>query len=243
MPEQKEAPSHHSPPAADRPGPQTPAASAGEPIQAVIWDFGGVISSSPFDAFARFERERGLPVDFLRGVNARNHQDNAWARFERSEIDLAGFDAAFAAETAALGHRVAGAEVIALLSGSIRPAMVQALQRLRPRLKIGLITNNVASPAAQQHGGDARDAVLALFHHVIESAKLGLRKPDPAIYRLMCQALDVPPSACVFLDDLGVNLKPARAMGMATIKVDDPDLALAQLETLVGFALREPLRS
>lgn len=206
-------------------------------IHAVIWDFGGVISSSPFEAFAAYEQAQGLPRDFLRTVNATNHLDNAWARFERSDIDLAAFDAEFAAESAALGHAVNGKDVIALLSGTIRPQMVQALRVLRPRLKIGLITNNVASPGAENADPKGRDAVLPLFHHVIESAKLGLRKPDPQIYRLMCEALDVAPAHCVFLDDLGVNLKPARTLGMHTIKVDDPELALAQLQALVGFAL------
>lgn len=207
-------------------------------IQAVIWDFGGVISSSPFESFRRFEQERGLPTDFLRQVNASNHLDNAWARFERSDIDLATFDAEFAAECAALGQSVRGAEVIGLLGGTIRPAMVEALRRLRPRLKIGLITNNVISPADSGFNPSGRDEVLALFHQVVESAKVGLRKPDPAIYRLMTDALGVAPEQAVFLDDLGVNLKPARALGMQTIKVDDPDLALQQLEALVGFALR-----
>jgi putative hydrolase of the HAD superfamily len=209
-------------------------------IQAVIWDFGGVISSSPFESFSRFERERGLPPDFLRGVNATNHHNNAWARFERNDIDLQGFDQAFADECAALGQVVRGREVIELLGGTIRPAMVDALRRLRPRLKIGLITNNVASPDSAGLNPSGRDAVLALFHAVIESSKVGVRKPDPAIYRMMCEALGVAPRQAVFLDDLGVNLKPARDMGMQTIKVGDPDLALAQLEALVGFALRDP---
>lgn len=210
-------------------------------IHAVIWDFGGVISSSPFEAFAAYEQAHGLPRDFLRTVNATNHLDNAWARFERSAIDLAAFDQAFADESAALGHAVRGRDVIALLSGSIRPQMVQALRVLRDRLKIGLITNNVATPGEENAhltpNPKGRDAVLPLFHHVIESAKLGLRKPDPKIYLLMCEALDVQPQHCVFLDDLGVNLKPARQLGMHTIKVDDPDVALRQLEALVGFAL------
>lgn len=208
-------------------------------IQAVIWDFGGVISSSPFEAFGRYEREHGLPADFLRRINATNHLDNAWARFERSDIDLAGFDQAFADESAALGHVVRGRDVIALLGGSIRPAMVEALRRLRPRLKIGLITNNVLSPGLGGFDPAGRDEILALFHHVIESARTGLRKPDPAIYRLMSDALGVPPGRTAFLDDLGVNLKPARALGMHTIKVDDPDVALQQLAALVGFALRD----
>lgn len=213
---------------------------AGHDIQAVIWDFGGVITSSPFEAFGRFEQARGLPRDFLRGINATNHLDNAWARFERNDIDLAGFDQAFAAESAALGHEVRGREVIALLGGTVRPAMVEALRRLRQRLKIGLITNNVASPEGNTgFESTGRGEIIGLFHHVIESSKAGLRKPDPAIYRMMSDALAVPPERSVFLDDLGVNLKPARAMGMQTIKVDDPDQALQQLEVLVGFALRE----
>lgn len=208
-------------------------------IQAVIWDFGGVISSSPFESFSRFERERGLPPDFLRRVNAANHDDNAWARFERNETDLQGFDQAFADECAALGQAVRGREVIELLGGTIRPAMVEALRRLRPRLKIGLITNNVASPDSVGLNPTGRDAVMALFHQVIESSKVGLRKPDPAIYRMMTEALGVAPERTVFLDDLGVNLKPARLMGMRTIKVEDPDVALRQLEAWVGFPLRD----
>lgn len=209
-------------------------------VTAVIWDFGGVISSSPFESFRRFEIERGLPPDFLRRVNAANHHDNAWARFERNDIDLQAFDQAFADECAALGHTVRGREVIDLLGGTIRPAMVEALRRLRPRLKTGLITNNVASPDSAGMNPSGRDEVLSLFHAVIESSKVGVRKPDPAIYRMMCNALDVEPERAVFLDDLGVNLKPARQMGMHTIKVDDPDIALQQLESLVGFALRGP---
>ena len=208
-------------------------------IQAVIWDFGGVISSSPFESFSRFERERGLPPDFLRRVNAANHDDNAWARFERNETDLQGFDQAFADECAALGQAVRGREVIELLGGTIRPAMVEALRRLRPRLKIGLITNNVASPDSAALNPTGRDEVLTLFHAVIESSKAGVRKPDPAIYQMMCDALGVAPQHAVFLDDLGVNLKPARQMGMHTIKVGDPGLALQQLEALVGFALHD----
>ncbi|MFO1327023.1 MAG: HAD-IA family hydrolase [Rubrivivax sp.] len=213
-------------------------ATAAPDIRAVVWDFGGVISSSPFEAFAAYEAARGLPPGLLRRVNATNPDDNAWARFERSEIDLDAFDAAFRTESAALGHAVPGREVIALLGGTIRPQMVQALRRLRERLKIGLITNNVAAPGATGADAPGRDAVLPLFHHVIESARTGLRKPDPRIYRLMTDTLGVAPAQAAFLDDLGVNLKPARELGMHTIKVGDPDVALAELEALVGFALR-----
>ncbi len=217
-------------------------------IEAVIWDFGGVLTDSPFVAFNRFEAERGLPRDFLRSVNARNPLDNAWARFERSEIGLDAFDAAFRAESAALGHPVAGKDVIALLARQLRPEMVEALKACKARLKVGCITNNVAAgegptmvPGDVEGGAALAEAVagvFALFDHVIESSKAGLRKPDPRIYRLACDALDVVPENAVYLDDLGINLKPARELGMTTIKVTDPAAALAELEAAVGFPLR-----
>ena len=223
-------------------------------IRAVIWDFGGVLTDSPFVAFNRFEAERGLPRDFLRSVNARNHLDNAWARFERNEIDLDGFDAAFREESAALGHPVNGRDVIALLARRLRPQMIAALKACKARLRVGCITNNVAAgegPTMVLGAGDPSDdsgggaalaaevaAVFALFDHVIESSKTGLRKPDLRIYRMACDALGVAPANAVYLDDLGVNLKPARELGMTTIKVVDPDAALAELEAAVGFPVR-----
>ena len=206
-------------------------------VQAVIWDFGGVISSSPFEAFARYEAARGLPKDFLRTVNATNPHDNAWAKLERSEFGLEAFDAAFAHESRALGHEVRGAEVLPLLAGEIRPEMVEALRRIRERMKIGCITNNFKSMSASPMGGLYKGEIMELFHHVIESAKAGVRKPDPRIYRMMTDALQVEPAACVYLDDLGINLKPARDMGMRTIKVGDARPALEQLQDYVGFAL------
>lgn len=208
-------------------------------IEAVIWDFGGVISSSPFEAFARYERERGLPKDFLRTVNATNPHDNAWARLERSEFDHAAFDEAFARESRALGHEVPGRDVLPLLSGQIRPEMVEALRRVSARLKTGCITNNFKSMAISPMGGLYKGEIMALFHHVIESAKTGLRKPDPRIYLMMTDALKVSPSACVYLDDLGINLKPARELGMQTIKVGEPGPALRELEAHLGFALSD----
>ena len=206
-------------------------------IQAVIWDFGGVISSSPFEAFARFEQARGLPKDFLRTVNATNPHENAWARLERSEFDHAAFDEAFARESLALGHEVRGKDVLPLLSGQIRPEMVEALRRVSARLKTGCITNNFKAMAVSPMGGLYKGEIMGLFHHVIESAKAGLRKPDPRIYLMMTDALQVDPSACVYLDDLGINLKPARDLGMRTIKVGDARPAIDALESLVGFAL------
>ena len=203
-------------------------------IRAVIWDFGGVLSTSPFDAFARYEHERGLPRGFLRKLNATNPDTNAWARFERTELDLEGFCAAFEAEARAAGGEVVGRDVLACLAGDLRPRMIDAVRRCHERLRTALITNNVLD-MAPQHGPSMLDHVEDIFHVIIESSKIGIRKPDPRIYELCCEQLGVPPESCVFLDDLGVNLKPARAMGMTTIKVVDPDEALRELSEAVGF--------
>jgi putative hydrolase of the HAD superfamily len=204
------------------------------PVRAVLFDFGGVISTSPFDAFARYEAEHALPHGFLRSVNATDPHTNAWARLERAELSLEAFDAAFAAESAALGHRVPGADVLGLLSGDLRPEMVEAVRRCGEHLATGLLTNNVLGSMVDPRVTE----LLAMFDVVVESSVVGVRKPEPAFYETACTLLGIEPSDAVFLDDLGINLKPARAMGMATIKVVDPADALAELESLVGFPLR-----
>ncbi|MBB5052402.1 putative hydrolase of the HAD superfamily [Afipia massiliensis] len=208
-------------------------------VEAVIWDFGGVLTTSPFEAFARFEKERGLPADIIRRTNAANHFENAWAKFERAEVDLETFDVLFAAESLALGAEVRGRDVVPLLSGDPRPEMVEALRRVKQHFKTGCITNNLPANAIGSSGGRALYVAetMALFDHVIESAKIGLRKPDPRIYRMMADALGVDPKNCVYLDDLGVNLKPAREMGMTTIKVIDGPQAIAELEAATGLTL------
>jgi putative hydrolase of the HAD superfamily len=204
-------------------------------VRAVLWDFGGVILSSPFEAFARYERDRGLPEGFLRQLNATNPDTNAWAKLERSEVDLAGFAELFEAEADAAGHRVEAGAVLALLSGELRPAMVQALRRIREEgLAQACLTNNVAGTEAVR---PELAEVMALFDTVLESSKLGVRKPDPRFYDLALEAVGVAPAEAVFLDDLGVNLKPARALGIRTIKVVDPTDALAELQGVLGFDL------
>ena len=209
-------------------------------IEAVIWDFGGVLTSSPFEAFARFESERGLPADIIRRTNAVNHHENAWAKFERAEVDIETFDALFAEESRALGAEVRGKDVLPLLSGDLRPEMVGALKLIKSRFKTGCITNNLPANAIGSASGRSLYVaeVMVLFDHVIESAKIGLRKPDPRIYRMMIETLGVDPKNCVYLDDLGVNLKPAREMGMTTIKVVSAPQAIAELEAATGLALR-----
>jgi putative hydrolase of the HAD superfamily len=213
---------------------------AGLMVEAVIWDFGGVLTSSPFEAFSRFESERGLPADIIRRTNASNHSENAWAKFERAEVDLETFDQLFAAESLALGAEVRGRDVLPLLSGDLRPEMVEALRIVRASAKTGCITNNLPANAIGSASGRSLYVaeVMALFDHVIESAKTGLRKPDPRIYRMMAEALGVDPENCIYLDDLGINLKPAREMGMTTIKVVTASQAIAELEAATGLVLR-----
>jgi putative hydrolase of the HAD superfamily len=209
-------------------------------IEAVIWDFGGVLTTSPFEAFARFEREHRLPIDIIRRTNTANHLENAWAKFERAEIDIETFDRLFAEESASLGAEVRGKDVLPLLSGDLRPEMVEALRRIKKKHRTGCITNNLPANAIGSTSGRTLyiAEVMALFDHVIESAKIGLRKPDPRIYRMMVDVLGVDPKRCVYLDDLGVNLKPARDMGMTTIKVASAGQAIAELEAATGLKLR-----
>jgi putative hydrolase of the HAD superfamily len=209
------------------------------PIRAVLWDFGGVILSSPFEAFNRYEDSRGLPRDIIRRVNAANPHSNAWALLERSEISPARFDSLFAEESAALGHSIPGADVLGLLSGEVRPEMVAALDSvIDAGYLTACLTNNVVSTSepANERQQEVR-AVMARFHHVVESSKVGCRKPEPRFYEIACGLLGVTPDECVFLDDLGINLKPAAAMGMRTIKVGDPAAALAELAGHLDMAL------
>jgi putative hydrolase of the HAD superfamily len=204
-------------------------------IKAVLWDFGGVILTSPFEAFAAHERNVGLPEGFIRGVNATNPHTNAWAQLERQEISVDDFNLAFEAEALALGGSVSGAQVLELLAGDLRLEMVSALHRIKDAgFAQACLTNNVATGVSRPEV----EEVMSLFDVVIESSKLGIRKPEPRFYELALEALEVDAAECVFLDDLGINLKPARAMGMTTIKVDTPAQALGELEVVLGLELR-----
>jgi putative hydrolase of the HAD superfamily len=218
--------------------PTSPNQSTAVGLKAVLWDFGGVILSSPFEAFNSYERRRGLPPDFIRGVNATNPLTNAWAQLERSDISPVQFDTAFADESEALGHRVPGADVLALLSGQVRPEMVRALDRvIEAGYRTACLTNNVSGEHSSAERAETIRAIMARFEHVVESSKVGCRKPEPRFYEIACELLGVTPHECVFLDDLGINLKPAAAMGMRTIKVLDPADALASLSAILDLEL------
>lgn len=211
-------------------------------IKAVLWDFGGVILSSPFDAFNRFEEQYGLPSDFIRSVNATDPDSNAWARLERSELTHEQFDAAFAEESTRLGHEVRGADVLALLAGEVRPEMVRALDRvIEAGYRTACLTNNVSKSDKIDPTANERSDVTEVFEKfefVVESSKVGYRKPEPKFYTTACEMLGVQPDECVYLDDLGINLKPAKAMGMRTIKVLNAEQAISELEQILGISLR-----
>ncbi len=208
--------------------------------EAVIWDFGGVFTTSPFEAFNRFEAEVGAPHDLIRKVNSTNPDTNAWALFESSQIDAARFDQLFMDESLSLGFPIRGRDVLPLLRGLIRPRMVEALKACKARFKVGCITNNMLTEHSPGHAEAAQRAggvgeVMPLFDVVIESAKAGVRKPDPKIYLMACEALSVSPADCVYLDDLGINCKPAAQLGMRAIKVVSEAQALTDLAEATGL--------
>ena len=215
-------------------------------FRAVIFDLGGVVFPSPFDVFAAYERDHGLPDRFIRGVVAASADHGAWARLERSELTIEEFGVEFSAECAAAGGTVDALDLMREIGRGFepRPAMVQAINTIQAHgLKVGALTNNWAATPNESEGTTERASAPHSFGHLgrfdvlVESAVEGLRKPDPRIYELVCERLGIAPAEAVFLDDLGVNLKPARAMGMTTIKVSDPHEALAELATVLGFPL------
>lgn len=211
-------------------------------IKAIFFDFGGVITSSPFEAFNKFERTNNLPENFIRTINSTNPDSNAWALLERSDIDPDAFDQLFAEESQQAGHRISGHQVLSLLAGDVRPEMVKALETCKSKYKIACLTNNVSAGSGPGMSFDkektnAIAAAMSLFDFILESSKAGVRKPEKAFYQMACDAMEVTPEEVIFLDDLGINLKTARQMGMTTIKVTGAVQALTDLSELTQLSL------
>lgn len=207
-------------------------------IKAVFWDFGGVITTSPFDSFNTYEATNNLDKDFIRKVNSTNPDINAWAKLERNEIDIVEFNDLFFSESSSLGHGIYGIEVIKLLQGQLRPEMIKALKAIKGNLIQACLTNNIVSPETTLSDENVsiagkNDEVMSLFDFVIASSEQNVRKPDPAFYHLALKEAKVDPEEAVFLDDLGINLKPAKALGMHTIKVVNSQDALKELNSLL----------
>jgi len=207
-----------------------------KPITAVIFDLGGVVLGSPLHAIAAYERDLGIPDGFVNRVVVDTAPSGAWSRLERGELTLAAFYPAFEADCAAAGQELSAREMMARMQTASlpRPRMLAAIDAIRGRgIKTAALTNNWASEDPEAGTG----ALRKHFDVFIESSVVGLRKPDPRIYELACSELGVAPGQAVFLDDIGSNLKTARALGMQTLKVTDADAALAELEAILGFPL------
>ena len=203
-------------------------------IEAVLFDFGGVSLSSPFEAFAAYEKEIGLPANTIRKINATDPDSNAWAQFERREVSTEDFVLLFEEEALALGYELDAQRILEGLHGSLRPSMVEALSKCSSKFKTAMLTNNI-TPMGEQDLDEDVQKVVEIFDLLIESSIEGCRKPEEKFYEVACERLNVKPENCVFLDDLGINLKPARAMGMTTIKVIDPEDAIKELYEILGF--------
>ena len=207
--------------------------------RAVIFDLGGVVLGSPLHAIAHYERELEIPEGFINRVVVETGPTGSWSRLERGELEIEAFYVAFDRDCAAAGppgESVSARELMARVGKAAlpRPAMLKAVERIRARgLLAGALTNNWIGE------GDGTGLLRPYFDVFVESSAVGMRKPDPRIYHLACEQMGVEPAEAVYLDDIGRNLKPARALGMTTIKVDDPDAALGELERVLGFALRE----
>ena len=204
-------------------------------FRAVIFDLGGVVFPSPFDAFDAYDRDAGLPAGSVRGVIKASSESGAWAALERGELALPDFHSQLEAEATAAGFPLDAAKLMTTIARGFGPwpAMAVAIRRIREaNLRTAALTNNWPRPDDTPFpaNGDGLG-----FDVVVESAVVGLRKPDPRIYELVLSRLGVDAPDAVYLDDLGINLKPARAMGMTTIKVTDPDRALAELADVLGF--------
>ncbi|MEX0767389.1 MAG: HAD-IA family hydrolase [Microthrixaceae bacterium] len=206
--------------------------------EAVFFDFGGVITSSPFEAFAAYEMRNDLPLGTLRRINSHHPDSNAWAQLERGHSSIEQFQNRFEAEAADLGFQVDGLQVLGCLSGEIRPAMVEAVRRCKTHVGTALLTNNFVSASPHWSSGGSFEPLLPLFDLVLESSVAGCRKPEMRFYEIALLQMKVAPEKVIFLDDLGINLKPARQLGMTTIKVIDPMEAVQELEALLGFSLQ-----
>lgn len=206
-------------------------------FEAVIFDLGGVVTNSPLHAIARYERDAGILPGFINRVVVDSGPGGAWSRLERGELPLESFYAEFEADCLNAGGAISARDMMATIAagGGPRPQMLAAIREIRERgLRVAALTNNWASEESRERPvSDLR----ALFDVFIESSVVGLRKPDPRIYLHVCAELEIEPAAAVFLDDIGRNLKAARQLGMTTIKVDDPDLALQELGSALGFEL------
>ena len=208
-------------------------------VRAVLFDFGGVILSSPIAQLRAYEAQANLPAGFIQALNLRDPDTNAWACMERGELEEEEFYRRFEAEARASGHQLDARALFARLTGHVHREMVEVVRAVGKRYRVACLTNNMrlghgTAMATTKEAAAEIAEVMTLFDHVVESCRLGTRKPEPRFYARACELVGAAPEECVFLDDLGQNLKPARALGMQTIKVSSPAQAIADLEAVLG---------
>jgi len=209
-------------------------------LKAIFFDFGGVVTESPFEAFSSLERELGLPINFIRAINSTNPHGNSWAKLERGEVSPEQFDIMFAKEASSRGHQISGKAVLQRVFTPIRVEMVKLIQQCAAKFKLACLTNNfpITDSLIELMGNQRYEewqSTLKLFEYVIESAKLGVRKPETQFFSEACRITQVKPDEVIFLDDIGSNLKPAREMGMTTIKVTSSRQAVDELRDAIAL--------
>ncbi|XP_052813055.1 acyl-CoA dehydrogenase family member 10-like [Mya arenaria] len=216
------------------------AAGGRKETQAVIFDMGGVILPSPLALFKSFEQTSGLPEGTILQTILSNKVSGAWTRLEEGKLTMTEFATQFGKECSdILGRPVDMAGLMPSFNkynGVAYPQMIDAVQCVRAEgLKTALLTNNWFNI----NNEDSYIPVdLAMFDVVVESCKVGYRKPHPKIYEIVLDKLGVAPERCIFLDDMGGNLKAAAQFGIRTIKVTDPDQGVRDLEKELGLTLR-----
>ena len=181
-----------------------------------------------------------MNLAFIRKVNSTNPFNNAWAQLEQSKISLEEFDILFAKESKQLGKEILGHKVLSLLQGKIRPRIVKAIKTFK---ELGFLqaclTNNFNSGdrdiSALDDKNDERLKIMELFDFIIESKEVGIRKPNNEFYELALTRTKADPEKTIFLDDLGINLKPAKLLKISTIKVVSEKQALNELSDLTGI--------
>ena len=206
-------------------------------IKTIIFDFGGVITNSPIEGFKLLEEKHGYDKGIITNINMNNPDNNAWAKSERGEIDINTFLEEFEKEALSIGQKINAKEILQQLYGSLRENMINKIKLLSTSKKYKLIclTNvlkgvDIFTPKERV---EAVKDVMSYFDIIYESYKLNMRKPEARIYQYILKELNIEPQETVFLDDLGMNLKSAKQLGINTIKVIDPNDAIYQLDEIL----------
>ena len=198
-------------------------------IDAVVFDLGGVVFESPLEVIAMYEEDHGIATGTINRAVVDSGTSGAWARYERGEIAYGEFRVRFMEECAVAGGEVNVDALMAQIEEATvpRPSMLETIAAVRETGRLVAALTNNWTPLGASGFTDRFDVV-------VESSVEGVRKPQPRIYELVLERLGIDATSALFLDDIGANLKPARAMGMATIKVVTVEAAIADMWRVLG---------